>query len=655
MGLEQLGGGGQRDRLGFRLVIRILVRCLPLLRGLLGPLSLLVLGWGALLLLVLPVVPVFLDLIWTRALQGQPLAPFQAALLGFDPIDAVAVDALSEELRHGVARRTTAWAIAVSVPVAGLVATLVYYQIWILQQINQVLRVRLMDRIQTLSLRFHAESRIGDAIYRIYQDSAMVTGLIDVLFLTPLASIVRFLAGLSIVALFDWRLALLLGAFLPALLGVGFLLSRALRVGFRRTREANSALTSRIQESVSGIKVIKAYGIERFEQERFEKSSLDAFSEAFSARSLLALFGVLVFWVVAAGMLGSTAFATLLTRDGSTPFLAQLAGIPFLERAIVGWGLTIWTLGLYNGFKWAFGFGTGGLQRLFTVWGRTQDLVIGLDRVFELLDLEPEVQDAPDAVPMPPFHSRIEIRDVSFRYDPNRPVLDSVSLVAEAGTVTAIVGPTGSGKSTLMALLLRLFDPERGEIRIDNQDIRRFEIESLRSQLAIALQENLLFRSSVRENILYAVPDATEAQIREAARVACADEFIDALPDGYDTLLGERGTKLSTGQRQRISIARAVLKNTPILILDEPTASLDAETELRLLSNLMEWGKGRVIFLITHRMSTIRRTNQIVVLDHGRVQETGSHEQLIRHPDGAYTTLVQAIDLRSGSTREEAS
>jgi ABC-type multidrug transport system fused ATPase/permease subunit len=654
MGLKELGGGGQRDRLNFRLVVRILTRCLPLLRGLFAHLALFATGWGLLIMLVLPAVPLFLDLIWTRALQGEALAPFQAALLGYEPSEAVDVPVLAPELRYAVASVATAWAVAFAV-LAGLgVAALVYYQIWILQQINQVLRVQLMDRIQTLSLRFHAESRIGDAIYRVYQDSAMVTGLIDVLFLTPLASLFRFAAAVLIVALLNWRLALLLAFVLPMLIGFGFVFSRALRIGFRRAREANSALTSRIQESVAGIKVIKAYGLEAFEQERFEASSRGAFSEAFSARSLLALFGVVVFWVVALGMVASTAAATLLTRDGSTPLLAQLGAIPFLERAVIGWGLAIWTLGIYNGFKWAFGFGTGGLQRLFTVWGRTQDLVIGLDRVFELLDLEPEVEDAPDAVPMPPFRNRIELRDVSFRYEPDRPVLDSVHLVVEAGTVTAIVGPTGSGKSTLMALLLRLFDPDRGEIRIDGKDIRGFKIESIRSQIAIALQENLLFGSTVRENICYFVPEATDAEFREAARVACVDEFAGALPRGYDTLLGERGTKLSTGQRQRISIARAVLKNTPILILDEPTASLDAETELSLLQNLTEWGKGRVIFLITHRLSTVRYTDQIVVLDSGRIREQGDHEDLMRAPDGVYRAMVHAFQPGGRALPEEA-
>jgi ABC-type multidrug transport system fused ATPase/permease subunit len=212
--------------------------------------------------------------------------------------------------------------------------------------------------------------------------------------------------------------------------------------------------------------------------------------------------------------------------------------------------------------------------------------------------------------------------------------------------VTGLVGPTGSGKSTLVSLVLRLFDPDAGSIRVDGVDLSRFQLESLRAGVGIALQENLLFGTTIRENIRYAVPDASDAQVREAARIACADEFIEQLPDGYDTELGERGTRLSSGQRQRLSIARAVIKDTPVLILDEPTAALDAETELRVLRNLTRWGAGRVILMVTHRLSTIRRADQIVYLDDGRVIEAGSHDQLMSRQGGAYRHFVE-LELQS--------
>jgi ABC-type multidrug transport system fused ATPase/permease subunit len=508
--------------------------------------------------------------------------------------------------------------------------------------VNQNLRLHLVDRLQALSLRFHSDSRVGDAIYRMYQDSAMVTQIIDVLFLSPIRAFFGFVIGLVGVAIFNPGLALALAMVIPPILLLGLWISWRLRVRFRSARETNSALTSRIQESLSGIKVIKAYGLEDFERGRFEVDSLRAFDAAFTARNLLAVLGVAVFWITSVMVLGAVFWGTLQTRDTGSLWLWGLLEGTGPEGFLLTLALTAWTLGSYNNFKFLLGQGSGAVERIMRVWGRTQDIAIGLDRVFEVLDIEPEEQDEEGAVAMPPFRSSIAFDDVSFRYQTDRPVLEHVSLEARSGSIVAIVGPTGSGKSTLMALLLRLFDPQSGSIAIDGRDLRSLQVESLRQNVAIALQENVLFGTTVRENIRYAVPLASDAEVREAARVACADGFIEALTEGYDTLLGERGTKLSTGQRQRLSIARAILKGSPILVLDEPTASLDAETELRLLGNLAEWGRGRVIFLITHRLSTIRRADQIVYLAAGRVGETGSHDELMQRAGSAYRHLVEA-------------
>jgi ATP-binding cassette subfamily B protein len=282
-------------------------------------------------------------------------------------------------------------------------------------------------------------------------------------------------------------------------------------------------------------------------------------------------------------------------------------------------------------------------------------MAMGLDRVFNILDIEPDVQDAPDAIPMPPFERDIRFDKISFGYDPDEPVLRNVTFSVAPGTITAIVGPTGSGKSTLMNLLPRLFDPDSGSVQIDGVDLRRLEVDSLRDNVSVALQENILFGMSVRDNIRYVVPDADDQRVREAARVACVDDYIESLPKGLDTVLSDRGGKLSSGQRQRLSIARAVIKDAPILVLDEPTAALDAGTELRVLERLGEWAKGRAIFLITHRISTISRADQILYLDNGEIVESGSHSELMQISDGRYRRFVEteaALSKRSDASPE---
>jgi ABC-type multidrug transport system fused ATPase/permease subunit len=627
--LDALGTGTARDRLPFRLLLRLLARCLGLLRPVRGHLAALFAGFGGLAVLFVPVGLVLMDAFWTRVLEGESLTAWQAWFLRLDPSAYVDVPALDAEARRVVLRRVAIAGVATGLVATPAVLALYYYQVWILQRVNQVLRLRLVDRLQSLSLRFHADSSVGDAIYRMVQDSAMVTQLVNVLILIPLATLGRFLFAFVVVALFDPWLALLLLGLWPPLVVLGLAFSRRLRVAFRAARETNAALTGRIQETLVGIKVIKAYGAERDFQARFEAASRDAFDAAYRARGdLLGLYLVVLFWLVACALVVGAAVAAL----------HALAGRPVAVAAL---GFSAWTLGLFNYFKARFGDGAGNLRLLFRTWGRTQDVAIGLDRVFELLDAKPEVQDAPDAVLFPGVRRGVRYRGVGFRYQPDRPALEGVDFEARVGTLTAIVGPTGSGKTTLLALLLRLFDPQEGRIEVDGADLRRFRVASLRERVSVALQENLLFGTTVRENIRYAVPDADDDAVRRAARVACADEFIEKLPEGYDTLLGERGAKLSTGQRQRLGIARAVLKEPDVLILDEPTASLDAETELRVLANLAAWARGRLVFVITHRLSTVRRADQIVVLREGRVAEAGTPAELLARPGGAYRSLVE--------------
>jgi ATP-binding cassette subfamily B protein len=267
-------------------------------------------------------------------------------------------------------------------------------------------------------------------------------------------------------------------------------------------------------------------------------------------------------------------------------------------------------------------------------------MAMGLNRVYQILDLTPDIQNREDAEELTSVQESIRFTELQFSY-PERELFSDVSFEARVGEICAILGPTGSGKSTLMLLLLRMFEFQAGRIELDGSDIRDFTFQSIRRNITLATQENILFSMSVLENIRYARPDASDEEVREAARIACADDFINNLVEGYSTFLGEKAAKHTTGQRQRLVIARAILKDTPILILDEPTASLDAGTERQIMTNIRSWAMHRTVFVITHRLSTVREADRIVFLKDGRIADVGSHTELMARPS-AYRDFVEA-------------
>jgi len=632
-GVAALGSDTAEDRFGIAEVLRIVRRSLPLLSPVLGHLALFVtLAGGASAVVLFVTAAVGFDALWQGVLQGESIRAGTARILGLDPALLSQTDvALSPELRREVRDRLLWGAVGLVSALLPCVGALYYYHLWILQRVNQHLRTALLARLQALSLRFHAQAPVGDSIYRVYQDSAMVTNVISGFLLFPAVwFLFAALTALQVAARIDVGLVSILALALPPSFAVACWLSKRLRRDFRKARETNSALTSRIQEIVAGLKLIKTFGVEEHFQRKFERDSREAFDRAYTARSGLATYTVILFWICGSALLYASLVATQYT-------MAQVV----VAASVGAAALQVWNLGVYYTFSQSGGRMSQGIERLFELWARAQDIAVGLDRVFEMLDRAPEVQDAPGAVALGGIRREIRFPGVSFGYRPEQPVLREIELCARLGTITALVGPTGAGKTTLVCLLLRLYDPDRGRIEIDGVDLRALTVDSVRSQVSIALQENVLFGATVRDNIRYAKPTASDEQIREVARIACAHDFITRLPQGYDTLLGERGSKLSTGQRQRISIARALLKDTPVLILDEPTAALDVETELALMKNLALWGKGRAIFLITHRASTLAHADQIVVLREGRIVEHGTHHQLLAGNGSAYRRWLE--------------
>ncbi|MCE2425795.1 MAG: ABC transporter ATP-binding protein [Pseudomonadales bacterium] len=566
------------------------------------------------------------DLLNNKIMLGDPLEPAQAMLLQLDPSYAEG-ERLSEEQQFAVRDRFVLY-VAIGAFISTVlmqICVLHYYYTWIIQRINQRLRVTMVEKAEHLSLRYHSHARTGDAIYRVYQDSATITAIIDTAILDPINMIWKLGFAFFILWLFNPLLGFIcLLATVPIILVVAWYTPR-LQHFARLARESNSNLTSRIQESFAAIRVVKANQAETTVMRRFDRDSNHALDAALRVRMEMILL-----WMIVLAMAGTAMFIADYLMAGWT--VNEEA--TWLAGAITLVGMAIWNLGAFQQARGRVGEYFGWGQGLINKWSLMQDMAVGLHRAYHLLDVEPEVTSPRSPVRVPAPIREVAYDDVHFAYDEEAPVLAGVGLTARAGTVTAIVGATGSGKTTLMSLLLRLYDPTKGAVRINGVDIRHMGIDDLRANCAIALQQNVLFAATVADNIGYASRRAAREDIEAAARVACADGFIGEMAAGYDTELGERGGKLS--------IARAIVRDTPILILDEPTASLDAETEQRLLANLSVWGRERVVFLITHRLSTIRNADQIAFLDHGRIEEIGDHDSLMAIPDGRYRRFVIA-------------
>ena len=458
-------------------------------------------------------------------------------------------------------------------------------------------RARLFRQMQRLSILYHDTKGVTDSTYRVQYD-ALWLQLLAVDTLPPLVTSVFTVVGMVLVMLvLDWELALIAVAVAPFMLLFTFVYRQRLRAGWKKVKTSESAAMSGAQESLSASRVVKAFGQEERENEQF----FSRYSE--SARAALKVFvegGVynLLMGLVTAVGLAAVLYVGIGHVQSGTGTLT-LGGL-----LIVNYYLTQ----IYGPLR-----DVG--KRIIDV----QKAFAGMDRFLEILDEEPDVKEAPNALKLARANGRVVFEDVSFSYQQGRSVLQNVSFVLEPGSCLGVVGPTGSGKTTLSSLILRFFDPTQGKITLDRVDLRQYKIADLRNQFAVVLQDTVLFSTTIAENIRFAKPKASMNDIVTAAKAAHVHEFITSLPDGYDTLVGERGMKLSGGERQRVSIARAFLKDAPILILDEPTSALDINTETAILDSMQDLMRGRTTLMIAHRPSTLRNCDTIVTLENGRI------------------------------------
>jgi ATP-binding cassette subfamily B protein/subfamily B ATP-binding cassette protein MsbA len=547
------------------------------------------------------------------ALQPWPMKLLVDHLLGKQPLPGALQSTFG---LLGIPSTPTALLLVITLGILGLFGlntvleiTLAYFWTAAGRRMVYDLAEDLFARLQRRSVLFHSRSTVGDTMSRITVDSWSVYQVLDALCFAPLHALLAMVGMVFLMWQLDVMLTLLALAIAPFMVGASFLVGKPLRAAAKLRREIESRIQSHIQQTLTGIPVVQA-----FVQEERQHARLEQFANAAiraQQRSVL---------VGSVNSLSSGLITTLGTG------LILWVG----ARHVIDNQLTV-------GGIWVFLVYLTSLQTQMRVLANThtalQTCNASVDRVMEVLGAEPEVAEKPGAIQLPPARGEVQIENVTFGYEPGQPVLRGVSLSAYPGRILAVVGATGAGKSTLVSLVPRFFDPWQGRVLVDGHDVRDLRLKSLRDQVSLVLQEPFLFPISIADNIAYGRPNASRKEIEAVARAANAHDFIERLPQTYDTLIGERGATLSGGERQRLAIARAMLKDAPILILDEPTSALDGETERLVLEALERLMRNRTTLIIAHRLSTIRRADRIVLLANGQIAESGTHEELLSRGD----------------------
>lgn len=480
------------------------------------------------------------------------------------------------------------------------------------------LRSAVFAHTQRLSLEFYDQARLGDVLRRVTDDAGRIMVALVGSLGELLVNAVKFAGFAGVMLFINWRFSAIVLAYVPLLLFLFVTFRRNIRATAKEARNREGLLSGLALETMGAIRVVKAFGQEKREQARFEAHGEERVRAGLRSLRWEASFGPVIDFIQAAGTAAVIWYGVSQILVGQLSIGELLIFLAYLRE-------------IYRPLK-----------KFSALAGDLQKAAAGGDRLADLLDADVGIAQPAHARPLGRAGGQVDFREVSFAYAnaPDQPVLKNFSLRVEAGQVVGLVGATGAGKSTIASLLMRFYDVTSGRITLDGLDLREIRLEDLRRQFSLVPQESVLFAASIRDNIAYGRPGASEADILAAARAANADEFIRRLPEGYDTVVGERGATLSGGQRQRIAIARALLRDAPVLILDEPTAALDAESEDLVMGALERLMRGRTAFIIAHRLSTVREADQIVVLEDGQIVEQGRHADLLSS-GGPYARMVR--------------
>jgi ATP-binding cassette subfamily B protein len=578
-----------------------------------GMLALLRPHWKSLSLALLAVVgetttdllePWPLKIIVDNLLQSKPLPPWLTTIV----VHVAGQDKLAV-LNFAVL------AVAV-IAIVGAVSTYTdkYFTTSAGQWVMHDLRKTLYHHIHQMSLAEHDERRTGDLISRVTSDIEAVQDFVTSALLGMLVNVLTLVGMVAVMFYINWRFTAIALSIVPVLFLVVFLFTKRIKKASRAVRQKESELLTIVQEVLTSIRVVKAFSREEYEQERFEEQSLENVETALEARAVKAKLSPIVEVLAAVGTCLVLGYGARLALAGEITTGALIVFLIYLGK-------------MYKP-----------MRDLSKMTDTVSKATVSYERIQEVLGTVSRVRDLPRARRARPFKGSVEFDRVSFSYGAERPILTDVSFRIEPGQVVAFVGPSGAGKSTIIGLIPRFYDPTSGQVRIDGSDIRRYTLQSLREQMSFVLQDTVLFRAPLWKNIAYGKPGAGRAEIVRAAKLANAHEFIEKMPEGYDTMVGERGVSLSGGQRQRVAIARAIIRDTPILLLDEASSGLDAASEQAVFEALGRVMKGRTCVVIAHNLATIQRADVIFVVKEYQIVERGTHAELLA-AGGLYAEL----------------